>query len=148
MAAEQRELQKNSVERTLCIPLWCRALAVEKLPQILPDHDAARILREMGETKPPTIFYRMECACLAGAIRQYDFAKEIEGYLAGHPRAVVVEMGAGRDAHGVSACRRAGERGSLLFAIRMPSKVTEFSVFLQTPPGAYLAVKSTITKDE
>lgn len=68
---------------------------MEKLPQILPDHDAARILREMGQTKPPTVFYRMECACLAGAIRQYDFAKEIEWYLREHPDAVVVEMGAG-----------------------------------------------------
>lgn len=89
------DLKKNSVERTLCIPLWCRALAVKKLPQILPDYDAVRILKEMGETQPPTVFYHMECACLAGAIRQYDFSKEIEGYLAQHPDAVVVEMGAG-----------------------------------------------------
>ena len=36
------ELQKDSVERTLCIPLWCRAIAVKKLPQILPDYDAVR----------------------------------------------------------------------------------------------------------
>ena len=75
------DLKKNSVERTLCIPLWCRALAVKKLPRILPDYDAVRILKEMGEVKPPTIFYHMECACLAGAIRQYDFSKEIEWYL-------------------------------------------------------------------
>ena len=44
------ELKKDSVERTLCIPLWSRAIAVKKLPQILPDHDAVRILKEMGET--------------------------------------------------------------------------------------------------
>ena len=36
------ELQKDSVERTLCIPLWCRAIAVKKLPQILPDVIACR----------------------------------------------------------------------------------------------------------
>jgi O-methyltransferase involved in polyketide biosynthesis len=89
------ELKKDSVERTLCIPLWCRALAVKKLPQILPDHDAVRILHEMGETKPPTIFYHMECACLAGSIRQYDFSKEIEWYLQDHPEATIIEMGAG-----------------------------------------------------
>lgn len=89
------DLQKNSVERTLCIPLWSRAIAVKKLPQILPDHDAVRILKEMGETKPPTIFYNLECAALAGAIRQYDFACEVRDYLKIHPQAAIVEMGAG-----------------------------------------------------
>ena len=50
------ELKKDRVERTLCIPLWSRAIAVKKLPQILPDHDAVRILKEMGESKwePPS----------------------------------------------------------------------------------------------
>ncbi len=89
------ELGKNSVERTLCIPLWCRAIAVKKLPRILPDEDAVRILREMGETKPPTALYNMECAALTGAIRQYDFACEIGEYLKAHPKAAVVELGAG-----------------------------------------------------
>lgn len=83
------ELKKDSVERTLCIPLWSRAIAVKKLPQILPDHDAVRILNEMGEKKPPTVFYHMECAALAGAIRQYDFACEVRDYLSSHPEATL-----------------------------------------------------------
>lgn len=89
------ELKKDSVERTLCIPLWSRAIAVKKLPQILPDHDAVRILQKMGETKPPTVLYNLECGALAGAIRQYDFACEIREYLKDHPKAVIVELGAG-----------------------------------------------------
>lgn len=89
------ELKKDSVERTLCIPLWSRAIAVKKLPQILPDHDAVRILKEMGETKPPTVLYNLECGALAGAIRQHDFACEIREYLKDHPKAVIVELGAG-----------------------------------------------------
>ena len=89
------ELKKDSVERTLCIPLWSRAIAVKKLPQILPDHDAVRILQEMGETRPPTVFYHLECGALAGAIRQYDLACETEEYLKDHPKAAVVELGAG-----------------------------------------------------
>lgn len=89
------ELKKDSVERTLCIPLWSRAIAVKKLPQILPDHDAVRILREMGESKPPTVLYNLECGALAGAIRQYDFACEIREYLKEHPNACIVELGAG-----------------------------------------------------
>ena len=89
------ELKKDSVERTLCIPLWSRAIAVKKLPQILPDYDAVRILQEMGETKPPTVLYNLECGALAGAIRQYDFACEIREYLKDHPQAAIVELGAG-----------------------------------------------------
>ena len=89
------ELKKDSVERTLCIPLWSRAIAVKKLPQILLDYDAVRILNEMGETRPPTILYNLECGALAGAVRQHDFACEIREYLKIHPKAAVVELGAG-----------------------------------------------------
>lgn len=89
------EFKKDSVERTLCIPLWSRALAVKKLPQILPDPDAIRILNEMGEKKPPTVLYYFECAALAGALRQHDFACEVHSYLKDHPSAAVVELGAG-----------------------------------------------------
>ncbi len=89
------ELKKDSVERTLCIPLWSRALAVKKLPQILPDPDAVRILNEMGEKRPPTVLYYFESAALAGAVRQHDFACEVRSYLKEHPSAVVVELGAG-----------------------------------------------------
>ena len=89
------ELKKDSVERTLCIPLWSRAIAVKKLPQILPDRDATRILAEMGEKKPPSVLYNLQCAALAGAVRQHDFACEIREYLKDHPRAAIVELGAG-----------------------------------------------------
>lgn len=89
------EFKKDSVERTLCIPLWSRAIAVKKLPGILPDPDAVRILSEMGEKRPPSVLYHTESAALAGAVRQYDFACEIEDYLKDHPRAVIVELGAG-----------------------------------------------------
>ncbi len=89
------DFKKDSVERTLCIPLWSRALAVRKLPQLLPDYDSVRILKEMGETKPPTPLYYFQSAALAGAIRQYDFACEINDYLRVHPKAAVVELGAG-----------------------------------------------------
>lgn len=92
---EMKNLKKDSVERTLCIPLWSRAIAVKKLPQILPDYDAERILKQMGERKPPTVFYNMECAALAGAIRQYDLSCEINDYLEENPDAVIVELGCG-----------------------------------------------------
>ncbi len=88
-------LNQNSVERTLLIPLWCRALAAKKLPEMLPDYDAGRILKEMGETKPPHPLYYMQCASVTGAVRQYNLAVETRTYLAKNPEAAVVELGAG-----------------------------------------------------
>ena len=49
----------------------------------------------MGEKKSPTVFYHLQCAALAGAIHQYDFASEIKEYLSQYPQACVVEFGAG-----------------------------------------------------
>ena len=88
-------MKKDGVEATLRIPLWSRAVALKKLPDILPDYDAPRILKEMGEKRPPTILYELECAALAGAMRQYDLAWETREYLEEHPAAAVVELGAG-----------------------------------------------------
>ena len=58
------DLKKDGVEGTLCISLRSRAIAVKKLPQILPDHDAVRILKEMGGTK--TIKYANDYIKKAG----------------------------------------------------------------------------------
>lgn len=91
----RKKLNRNSVEHTLIIPLWTRALAEKKLPGLLPDHDAKMILRALGKKRPPHPLYYMQCASLTGAIRQYDLACEIKSYLANHPRATIVELGAG-----------------------------------------------------
>ena len=34
------ELKENTVQQTLCMPLWGRAIAAEKYPSLFPDHDA------------------------------------------------------------------------------------------------------------
>lgn len=57
----------------------------------MPDNDAVRILKEMGEKKPPTVLYNLECGALAGAIRQYDFACEVRDYLSIYPEAAAAE---------------------------------------------------------
>ena len=89
------EFKKDSVEATLCIPLWSRAMAARKFPDLMPDHDAAEILKKMNEKRPPTVLYYLESAAYAGAIRQYDLACEIKDYLKDHPEATIVELGAG-----------------------------------------------------
>ncbi len=42
------ELKENTVQQTLCMPLWGRAIAAEHYPELFPDHDAGRIAKEMG----------------------------------------------------------------------------------------------------
>ena len=42
------ELKENTVQQTLCMPLWGRAIAAEHYPKLFPDHDAGRIVKEMG----------------------------------------------------------------------------------------------------
>lgn len=42
------ELKENTVQQTLCMPLWGRAIAAEHYPELFPDHDAGRIVKEMG----------------------------------------------------------------------------------------------------
>ncbi len=76
------------------MPLWARAIAAEKCPDLLPDHDAARILRESGASKP-TAVYRLQYFYLNVALRHWNMANEIDAYVADHPHATVVELGCG-----------------------------------------------------
>ena len=39
------ELKENTVQQTLCMPLWGRAIAAKKYPSLFPDHDAGRIVK-------------------------------------------------------------------------------------------------------
>ena len=41
-------LKENTVQQTLCIPLWGRMIAAEKYPSLFPDNDAKRIIGELG----------------------------------------------------------------------------------------------------
>ena len=89
-------LEKDTVQQTLCIPLWCRARAAKSHPGFWQDHDAARILEELRAEPPSDLLYRLEYPCLQTAVRQYDMMCEIGDYVqSGHSRAVIVELGAG-----------------------------------------------------
>lgn len=94
-------LRENTVQSTLCIPLWGRMLAARAYPQLFPDRDAERVVRAIGCDLSGSRLFRSEFAWLNAAVRQYDLACEIKAYLKIHPHAVVVEMGAG-----LSALRR------------------------------------------
>lgn len=88
-------LEKDTIQQTLCIPLWGRKIAAEYYPELFPDRDAGRIVRELGVDLSDKPLYRLQYAWMNCLIRQYNLAWEIEHYLARHPRAAVVELGAG-----------------------------------------------------
>ncbi len=89
------ELKKNTVQHTLCIPLCGRMIAARKYPDLFPDKDAQRIVRELGEDLSGNWLYRLQYMWMNCLIRQYNLAWEINEYLKSHPMAAVVEMGAG-----------------------------------------------------
>lgn len=89
------ELKENTVQQTLCLPLWGRKIAAETYPHIFPDHDAGRICREMGVDWSDKGMYKLQYMWLNCLIRQYNLSCEINAYLKKHPNAIVVELGAG-----------------------------------------------------
>lgn len=89
------ELKENTVQHTLCMPLCGRMIAARKYPDLFPDRDAERIVRELGEDISGKALYRLQYMWMNCLIRQYNLAWEITEYLKTHPRAAVVELGAG-----------------------------------------------------
>lgn len=88
-------LQKNTVQHTLCMPLCGRMIAARKYPDLFPDRDAERIVWELGEDISGKALYRLQYMWMNCLIRQYNLAWEITEYLKNHPKATVVELGAG-----------------------------------------------------
>lgn len=88
-------LEENTVQQTLCIPLWGRKIAAEKYPNLFPDKDAGRIVAELGVDLSDKKLYKLQYMWMNCLIRQYNLAWEIDSYLSNHPRAAVVELGAG-----------------------------------------------------
>ena len=89
------ELKENTVQQTLCLPLCGRMIAAQKYPHLFPDKDAERIVRELGQDVSGRAVYRLQYMWINCVIRQYNLAWEITEYLKKHPRATVVELGAG-----------------------------------------------------
>lgn len=109
-------LTENTVQHTLCIPLWGRMIAAERCPHLFPDRDAGRIVRALGVDFSHKALYRLQYMWMNCLIRQYNLAWEITRYLERHPKAAVVELGAG-----LSCLRRQmGNGTNPWYALDMP----------------------------
>lgn len=97
-------MEKNSIQETLVIPLYGRALCSRKFPHLFTDKTAAELLERIDydfsalERKSDSLMQTF--GALEVAMRQSDLAFEVRDYLSTHPRAAVVNLGCGLDQTG------------------------------------------------
>lgn len=97
-------MEKDSIQETLVIPLYGRALCSRKFPYLFTDQTAAELLERIDydfsalERKSDSLMQTF--GALEVAMRQSDLAFEVRDYLSTHPRAAVVNLGCGLDQTG------------------------------------------------
>ena len=106
-------IEKNSVQETLIIPLYGRALCTRRFPSLFSDPLAEELLERIDydfshlERRSESVMQVF--GALEVAMRQSDLAWEVRDYLARYPRAAVVNLGCGLDQTGRAcdngACR-------------------------------------------
>ena len=105
------KIEKNTVQKTLVIPLYGRKMCSELYPNLYRDETAIRLMKEIDydfsvlEKKSGNLMQRF--GFLEAAMRQNDLAWEVRDYLKTHPNAAVVNLGCGLDNTG-----RACDNGS------------------------------------
>lgn len=117
-------IEKNSIQETLVIPLYGRALCTRKFPQLFADQTAAELLEQIDydfsalEQRSGGLLQTF--GALEVAMRQSDLAFEVREYLRAHPRAAVVNLGCGLDSTG-----RACDNGQCrIYNIDLPDVMT------------------------
>ena len=99
-------IQKNSIQETLVIPLYARALCTRRFPHLFSDPLSVELLEELDydfTTLERTSGGLMQTfGAMEAAMRQSDLAFEVRDYLRDHPQAAVVNLGCGLDQTGRS----------------------------------------------
>ena len=94
-------MEKNTVEETLVIPLYGRALCSRRFPHLFADQTAAELLEKIDydfsalERRSHSLLQSF--GALEAAMRQSNLTWEVRDYLRAHPRAAVVNLGCGLD---------------------------------------------------
>ena len=101
------KIEKNTVQKTLIVPLYGRKMCSEKFPELYMDVFAKELCERIDydftdlEKKNNSFLY--EFGSLEAAMRQLDIMWEIKEYLKKYPEATVVNLGCGLDETG-KAC--------------------------------------------
>ena len=99
-------IEKNTIQETLVIPLYARALCTRRFPHLFSDQLSVELLEELDydfTTLERTSGGLMQTfGAMEAAMRQSDLAFEVRDYLRDHPQAAVVNLGCGLDQTGRS----------------------------------------------
>ena len=99
-------IEKNTIQETLVIPLYARALCTRRFPHLFSDPLSVELLEELDydfTTLERTSGGLMQTfGAMEAAMRQSDLAFEVRDYLRDHPQAAVVNLGCGLDQTGRS----------------------------------------------
>ena len=91
------KINLGDVEETLLIPLWGRAKLTQEYPTLLNDQKAVELVEQMDydfSTLDKNLGFGNN---LVHAVRAKQFDNKIRAYIAKHPRASVINLGAGLD---------------------------------------------------
>jgi O-methyltransferase involved in polyketide biosynthesis len=99
MQHDKIKIDLSSVSETLLISLWSRAKISREHNSLLNDAKAIELVEQIDyDFSTIDKALRVE-GTLLDAARAKQFDNKIKGYIAGHPRASVVDIGAGLDTH-------------------------------------------------
>ena len=133
------KIEKNTVQKTLILPLYSRKLCSELYPNLYRDETAVRLLAridyDFSEAEKNSRSLMQRFGALEVAMRQNDLAWEVRDYLKNHPEAAVVNLGCGLDNTG-----RACDNGSCkIYNLDFPDVITARNELL--PVGSALFVR-------
>jgi len=94
---EKVTLQSETVQETMLIPLWGRATYSRQYPDLLADSRAQAIIARLDYDFSPFARALGEYGGISYLVRARRFDESIAAYIAAHPQATVVNLGAGLD---------------------------------------------------
>lgn len=93
----QPTLQTQTVQSTMLLPLWGRAAASEKNPEILYDRQAIEIIKNCDFDFSSVAQTFGEFGGICYVVRARKIENAIRAFIQKHPRATIVNIGAGVD---------------------------------------------------
>ncbi|MDO4642821.1 MAG: class I SAM-dependent methyltransferase [Cardiobacteriaceae bacterium] len=94
--SEKIALDITTVSETLLIPLWAKAVEQKESVPLLVDHEAPRMMAMIDYDFNKFANAKLSQAGCSGRAQLFD--REAQAFIASHPDAVVVQLGAGLDA--------------------------------------------------